>query len=379
MLHSLNAIRVIAEFLVVHCHVAGVMHAENVVRGYCVDDLMSLFFVLSGFVAMHSNPTGEAWGFWRRRMGKTYPTFLICLLADLPGAFVSQFRCPGFEFLAVSQALLVSPWLGGCHMVEVNGVSWYLGTLFWLWLAFPVIHGGVSMACRRWGPWASILGAYTLSLAGFACATPLYAQHSRGLPILRTGEFVMGAMARLALDDEGGTNPMAHGGFILLLAALLGASWTIEGLAGTTAQPSAVGCTLWPTHAWHVHVHTFLSKSALLWAALLPWMARLEIQCPDSRLVQFLSGGVFRLLSSFSLQLYLGHLVVAWTLIQIPRLWGDHSFWSMDLLMLGTYAGCYGYTCLVQPALDRWFVLDVATLPYPSALAPAPSSCTAAA
>ena len=355
MFHTLNAVRVIAEFFVVHIHVAGMMQAENVIRGHCVDDLMSLFFVLSGFVAMHSNPTGEAWGFWRRRMGKTYPTYLLSLLVDVPGAFLDQFRCPGFEFLAVTQALFVGPWLGGDHILTVNGPSWYLGTLFWLWLTFPLIHRGAKTVCRLWGPWAIVLAAYALSLGGFACAAQLYSQNSKGLPILRAGEFVMGAMACVALDEDG-PSPMGSGWVVALLGFVLGASWAVEGLMGAGAPPMVSECTLWPTHAWHVHGHTFLSKSALLWATLLHWMARLEMEHPDCRLVRILSGEVFRFLSSFSLQLYLGHLSMAWALLRFPRLWGDWSFWSMDLLMLGTYAGCYAYACAVQPVLDRWFI-----------------------
>ena len=59
MLHRLNALRVCGEFLVVHAHYYSGIYADA--HGYNPaglwegSDVMSFFFVLSGFVAMYSN------------------------------------------------------------------------------------------------------------------------------------------------------------------------------------------------------------------------------------------------------------------------------------------------------------------------------------
>jgi hypothetical protein len=56
---------------------------------------MSFFFVLSGFVAMHSNRYVDfscmeaRVGFVRKRVSKVYPTYLIWCLVDVPGCIVS--------------------------------------------------------------------------------------------------------------------------------------------------------------------------------------------------------------------------------------------------------------------------------------------------
>ncbi len=50
-LHSINALRVIAECIVVRFHV----FVEGVGMDMFVRDLMSFFFVLSGFVMMYSH------------------------------------------------------------------------------------------------------------------------------------------------------------------------------------------------------------------------------------------------------------------------------------------------------------------------------------
>jgi hypothetical protein len=62
---------------------------------------------------------------------------------------------------------------------------------------------------------------------------------------------------------------------------------------------------------------------------------------------------LFRWLGSFSLQLYLGHYVVAWGLYSLPRLCGHDRFWTKDLHMLACYLVCYAYTQTIQPWIDR--------------------------
>jgi hypothetical protein len=255
-LDSLTAVRVIAEFFVVHYHLGEFYPGQKGEGDFYVEDLMSLFFVLSGFVAMHTHPASvQAMPYYRKRIGKSYPTYVIWLLADLPGAYISQHHCNGYEYLSLTQLIPISPWLGSSHILNVNGVSWYMATLFWLWLIFPLLHTPISMACDKLNPWAVVLLAYALSLLACVLTVPLYYQHIRTLPVLRVFEFIMGACSALAINTK--THWLAPlltlGGLVLL--------WVITG--NIEDSHGLKICSLWPTRQeliWdHIGPASFIS------------------------------------------------------------------------------------------------------------------------
>ena len=84
MLHSLNAVRVLAEFWVVHQHLAHFCGGGMpMVVDLLTRDLMCFFFVLSGFVMTyaHRDDDFSTWKattqFGWRRFSKVYPVFLF--------------------------------------------------------------------------------------------------------------------------------------------------------------------------------------------------------------------------------------------------------------------------------------------------------------
>jgi peptidoglycan/LPS O-acetylase OafA/YrhL len=95
-LHTLNAARVIAEYVVVHAHLSTLFDANGLFTVECAKSLMSFFFVLSGFVAMYCNMdvdfsnTSNALDYIKRRFKKTYPFYLTMILVDLPGAIITR-------------------------------------------------------------------------------------------------------------------------------------------------------------------------------------------------------------------------------------------------------------------------------------------------
>jgi len=87
-LHTLNAVRVIMEFLIVSHHITDLGSENLVPHSYGITTpLMSFFFVLSGFVAMHSTD-GLDKTYLVRRLKKTYPFFLLMWVAGFPKAVV---------------------------------------------------------------------------------------------------------------------------------------------------------------------------------------------------------------------------------------------------------------------------------------------------
>lgn len=350
-IHSLTAVRVIAEFLVVHYHLGGFWAEQSTEGDFYVEDIMSLFFVLSGFVAMYNNPVNvNAFSYWRKRIGKSYPTYVIWLLADLPGAYLTQFHCAGYEYLGVLQIIPISPWLGSTHILMINAVSWYMATLFWLWLMFPFLHTPVTLACRTVNPWIIILLVYCASLLACTLAAPLYYHHVRALPVLRVFEFIIGACSALTIDKG------IH--WLVPVVAFLGLV-LIWIFTQTLHDPPITSiCTLWPTRqtTWNITASTYFSRSAIVWVLVLHWLVHTERTRPESSVICALKFDLFRWLGTFSLQLYLGHLIVATGLYRIPQIWGNDTFWTKDYHMLACYLVCYAYSQTVQRMLDGWCV-----------------------
>jgi peptidoglycan/LPS O-acetylase OafA/YrhL len=85
VLHSLNAARVCAEFLVVNYHVS-LTPTSFLKNDKVAQALMSFFFVLSGFMAMYTNASTDfsarpaKMDYISRRFSKTYPTYLLWTL-----------------------------------------------------------------------------------------------------------------------------------------------------------------------------------------------------------------------------------------------------------------------------------------------------------
>jgi peptidoglycan/LPS O-acetylase OafA/YrhL len=152
-LHSINAIRVIAEFAVVRLHVIEnryldrLANNESHMLGPYGLDIMSFFFVLSGFVMMYTyhDTDFSCWAvkvtFIRRRLLMAYPAFLFMWLCAFPGLIFEWSMglrdCWARKLCTFMQLGMLDSWLGcGCSQ-PVLGVTWFLSCLMWFWIAFP--------------------------------------------------------------------------------------------------------------------------------------------------------------------------------------------------------------------------------------------------
>jgi peptidoglycan/LPS O-acetylase OafA/YrhL len=342
VLHTLNALRVCMEFCVIHYHLSFLLpEGDDFLSNHnLADNSMCFFFVLSGFCAAYSNlhtDFGE-WGaklaFIKRRLWKVYPAYLAWYLLDLPGAIVSQSKgCPLFWLALASQPVLLHPWLGIHHIGIANGVSWYLGALFWLWFLFPFLNVKRLFASYAW---AKIVALYLLSLAGWLALYQFNIYYLRGVPLLRLCEFLMGCGAACALD-----RPLnAYAVWLLALAFPVYCAvtlelpwlWPSEGLDGD--------CVLWPLRRQpDVNPTIFLSKFALPFCLVIHSLATTELA--GLRPAAFLHWDFFKSLSAFSLHAYLSHYTVACMLKSLSVAMGVLHWWSLDALLIACYLTAY--------------------------------------
>ena len=124
MIKSLNALRVLAEFWVVHQHLFG-MEMNKSMDAF-ITSLMSFFFVLSGFVITHAHRNNDLSSFeskklfWLHRFRKVYPVFLFFWVFDIINQAASG------EFGRNPRLLLCS----GLQLFMLNGRLAMVSTLF---------------------------------------------------------------------------------------------------------------------------------------------------------------------------------------------------------------------------------------------------------
>lgn len=356
MLHSLNAARVIAEYAVVHYHVAFLFPAsKGLLSHYAVpDNLMSFFFVLSGFVAMHSNmdtdfaQRGNAVQFIMKRFGKTYGLYLCMYLADLPATIMQRPpNCDLFSLSIASQPLLMHSWLGSQHIGIANGVGWYLCTLYWIWLAFPYLP---MRRCLEDYTWPKICAMYALSMLLWLVLAPYNIVYTRAVPLFRLPEFAMGCATAFTLQHK------LHGALcsvgLLAFAAYAAYDysnphlWPSENLMGN--------CTLWiQRNNQEINPTIVLSKFSIVWACVIHWLAATELAGgPPCMVMRVLHFDCFKALSEFSLYIYLSHYTVACAIRTAAQCAGMFAWWDLDIMLIVVYAHAYVMSVGMQPFID---------------------------
>ncbi len=106
---------------------------------------VAFFFMLSGFVVSLGygrqirEGTFRYGRFLRRRLSKLYPLHLLCLVF-----FIIVSGC-AIDFSVVLNALLLQSWVPDSAVYfSCNGVSWFLSSLFFCYLLFPLAYRYIS-------------------------------------------------------------------------------------------------------------------------------------------------------------------------------------------------------------------------------------------
>ena len=353
-----------------------------------VRDIMSFFFVLSGFVLMHSHFTDDfqsmsrKWNFWYGRWKKTYPTYMLTLKLQIPQLI---FKIVGGKYCVYSllcyvmQIFFLSGWVG-CGVDILNPLSWYLGTLVWLWLLFPSIHGILITIYAR-NAWNKMLLINLLATSVLFFFRDYNIFTFCTLPVLRLGEFVIGCGAACALKQK---DQQAVGSLTLKhwISMLLGLSYMLtvniflgmpHGMSWLCLHEEVknTGCGLWHRSEWmdettpcHVIWDKYINKHALIWAIIIYTVAYAETVNDTSMFMHMLGHDIFKTINSFSLSLYLSHTIITFGLKDITDGLGWSNFWQADFLLLVVYFICYILHILIAKINLFCFGLD-SSIPLP--------------
>jgi hypothetical protein len=353
-LHTLNAVRVLAEYVVVHHHLSFLFPSVGGLFAHSTmsDNLMSFFFVLSGFVAMHSNMdvdfshADDVYHYIKKRFRKTYLTYLIMYFADLPGTIVTgNHACGLFWISLASQPLLLHCWIGSHHIAISNGVGWYLCTLYWLWVAFPFLRLKQMMSSY---PWTKIFMLYCCSVSLWILLAPYNIVYTRAVPIFRVFEFIMGSTVAFTLEKR------IHGFMVIVCLAGFFAYCVFDFRYPELLQsePLYGNCTLWiQKHNKAITPTVVLSKFSIVWALLIHWLACAEL-AGSGVAVRILQYDLFKNLSAFSLHLYLGHYTIALGVKTAFTAIGYFSLWDHNIMIIFCYIIAYAFSVYVQPLVD---------------------------
>ena len=173
---------------------------------------VAFFFMLSGFVVSlgYGRQIREGsfryGSFLRRRLWKLYPLHLLCL------AFFLIVSGSVIDYSVLLNALLLQSWVPDPAVYfSCNGVSWFLSSLFFCYLLFPLAYRWVSL----WGL------AIVLALYAIVCWLTPY-DHVNAIlyvnPLVRFVDFYIGMV--LCRLYERGYN-VSHAGMLEVLLVVV--------------------------------------------------------------------------------------------------------------------------------------------------------------
>lgn len=220
-------------------------------RGYVA---VTFFFVLSGFVLVYTYAGRrlDLGRFWRLRLARLYPVYLLSLLLTA-GSFirVAHDPPPGSEWIAQHMGLtaglvlaMQQAWVSPAAMAW-NGVCWAVSVEVFFYAVFPLLLGAFSrmspprLAAVAAGAWLAAMSCSALYAvtAPDGVAVTARAMRPDGLfwlqivkfnPVLRLPEFIAGmALGIVFLRREPAGRPrwIVPAGALVLLGTLVAAPW----------------------------------------------------------------------------------------------------------------------------------------------------------
>ena len=370
-IRSLDGIRVIAEYFVVRHHV--LMGKDGWAMGDPVGlDILSLFFVLSGFVTMWMAHEEDltSWSnrreFLKQRIGPFIPIFLLNWAICLPDHVIAivQRGCWVDAVCPLLQLGALDCWFGCGYRFIMNSPSWFLSTLVWLWAVWVCIKdwllrwfGDDSMGWER----IYQMGLFWLWFPILMFQLDMYT--TSPFPPARLGEYLVGcgvASALLVNKDKPPPFWLQKGRFwlpVVFVIVLYNLQTLKHGLKMVCLEELAQHdqCKVW---SWPQPVveaagippcltglDKIVNKYALVWAGLIYGVARTELLGEEggSWTMRVLQAEIFQFLSVFSVTLYLSHINMAnlWKSVAWLLFGWEHKDWGDDTLLFCTYVGCY--------------------------------------
>lgn len=307
----------------------------------------------------HFSSWASVRSFWLHRFLKMYPTYILFVVLDFvlkfayngsSGFFPEAIRCQSLQVLMLSA-------LADCRATILNYPSWYITVLWWLWLAFPLVHKWII----RFGghsPCAKIAALQVVALISqSAMLQHVNTSLITTLPVLRALEFLMGAVAALHVQTLlPWKYPAAAAACLLLIHVFAFYAQGRENYDESRCEsmqliglvPSSPYCIV----GW---LQQHINCQAFLWTSVVHHLASSELLDVPGRVWATLEkNDLLRTINTFSLQIYLGHVVI-YELI-VHRM-GDAmdltNEWDMDTVILAVYSTCYAIKIWVIPHIER--------------------------
>lgn len=361
-LKSINAIRVIGEYMVFRLHV---LHF-SVGMDMFVRELMSFFVVLSGFSMMHRyyalnvSTNEEVKAFLIRRWWTVYPIYLFGWACSLPElihlATNSQSSCGLHLFCSFMQMLMLDCWTGCSVHHTRDSLLWLIACLSWIWLAFFMLKETIILFfhTRVW---------LKMSLLGLISTAMVYPfrefdiSATSALPLLRCGEFLIGCGAACALRQQKSIATMVDKWYWCPLVLSLGGMIAVYSILGSShnmpflclqREIQSLSCSLWEKPAQSVNNippcyttgEIFFNKNAMPWAIVIYCIAQAEVDGNTGVIMRSLDHDFFKVLHHFSLTLFVCHPALASAVKWGASLvlgWAPEE-WQADALLLITYS-----------------------------------------
>lgn len=345
-LDALTSLRFFAAAMIVVGHAHPIFGSWGIATAAPLNQGVSFFFVLSGFILAYNYPvlanSTEVRRFWLARFARVWPLHAItCLMwIALIYNFDRSTYFPGYEGLArlLTNLLLLQAWIP-LHdwALSFNGVSWTLSAEFFFYACFPFL-------IARWKSyWSWLLFAEMAVIVAILLVAnhlSLPAEDSYpgvGLleivyfsPIVRVLEFLVGILVAFAVRSLAGSEISLRDSEWFLFEFVSLSAVVVSLLAA--ANFSGISQTLGGVSAYY-----FTREGLWLIFALLIGVFALS----RGPLTRLLSTRIFVFLGEISFALYLCHSLVIHYLepyveqIQQYGLVGYLAFWSA-LLVLST-------------------------------------------
>lgn len=206
-LDALTSLRFFAALAIVTEHSRGVFLSQDVLTAWPLDQAVSFFFVLSGFVLFHvypDLPDKQAIGrFWLARVARLWPAHLSALLVLLLFMADQIHLLLGSDSLiiVVANLFLVQAWIPlPDFYFSLNAVSWTISTEMGFYLLFPVLILGFR-STWQWKIFVAAALLIGLIVICNAWRIPDYSADYKGItahgllyisPLGRLFEFVLG-------------------------------------------------------------------------------------------------------------------------------------------------------------------------------------------
>ncbi|NLI30015.1 MAG: acyltransferase [Nitrospiraceae bacterium] len=353
-LDPITSLRFFAAAMIVVGHAHAISGSWGIATAIPLEQGVSFFFVLSGFILTWNYPVLREWPairrFWRARFARIWPLHAFTCFMWIALLYRPDLQTPSAAGKEAAKLILnlglLHAWLP-FSVLSFNFVSWSLSEEFFFYAMFPFL-------IARWRKhWALLIGSslavviafiLIVHFLGFAASETKIMGLLYFNPLVRIFEFVVGIATAGIIRHISGRIHLTATQWTMLETATL--ATIIAVLLGLYALPGAI-TALSPAAAYYV-VHEGIS---VLWAVLIGVFA-----VSTGLIAKILSRRLFVLLGEASFALYLCHAMIINYVqvnhLQIAGVPGYLLLWGVCLSV--SFALFYG---IEQPA--RQWLLNV--------------------